>query len=148
MLPETQQFIDRLRSLRPADDPTVVESLDELTDLGARLENPKSVYPAVFEFLEDNSHAELGEPGPLVHFLERGFPGGYESLLLKSLARKPTTHTVRMANRLLNSNEITLFLRSRLLEALSLAVDASVHDVVVAELAREYLQFQTAESSG
>ena len=147
MKEDAAKFIDHLASICPATDgASVVDKLYELTDIGSQLEDPTAVFPAVFEFLETNDGAELGEPGPLVHFLEASFPGGYEGLLVRSLDRSPTRYTVWMANRLLNSNEITLFLRSRLFDALQMIAADDSHSDAIREQASEYLKFQ--ESKG
>ena len=143
---DAAEFVERLKSIRPATDgPAVVERLYELTEIGSQLANPKDVFPAIFEFLELNGAAELGQPGPLVHFLEDSFPGGYESLLLKSLDRSPTQYTLSMANRLLNSSEITLFLRSRLLDLLQRIASDDGQSDLLREQASDYLEFQASK---
>ena len=145
----TAKFVERLKSIEPgANSFSVIDDLTALTEFGESLPDPTSVFPAVFEFLEANPDAELGEPGPLVHFVERSFPGGYEGLLVKSLERRPTRCTLTMANRLLNSDEITLFLRSRLLEALRLAAENESHSEAVRLQAADFLEFQETRGSG
>jgi hypothetical protein len=49
----------------------------------------------------DLGDCELGNPGPMVHELER--LRGYESQLVDSVTRFPTPHTVWMVNRLMNA---------------------------------------------
>jgi hypothetical protein len=96
-----------LAKLAPDDDDTaLVEKLYDLTDSLQEVEDPERVYPSIFEFMENYPSAETGSPGPLVHFIERSFPGGYERLSMDSLRRKPASHTLQMANRLLNSTEL------------------------------------------
>jgi hypothetical protein len=52
--------------------------------------------------LERNQHLEWGTPGDVVHAVEQFLGRGYEPLLLESLRRAPTSHTLWMANRLVN----------------------------------------------
>ena len=44
-------------------------------------------------------------PGAIVHFVERFYKKGYEELLVESIKRKPTMHTVWMLNRIINGSE-------------------------------------------
>ena len=85
-----------------ADAPDFLEECDPLTeqwaDNGVGIE---SVEP-ILRFMEAHSDLDLGTPGALVHFVERFYRRGYEELLIASLRRRPTAHTVWMLNRLLN----------------------------------------------
>ena len=45
-------------------------------------------------------------PGPLVHFAERFYRKGYEAELTASLARRPTSHTAWMMNRVINGTSL------------------------------------------
>jgi hypothetical protein len=73
----------------------VVRGVEELDD-------EATVFTEAFRFMERNSHAHLGMPGPLVHFLERFYPR-YIEALKASVLRVPTMHTLWMLNRMLNS---------------------------------------------
>jgi hypothetical protein len=64
--------------------------------------NREVVIPVLFHLVERNAEALLGSPGPIVHSLEA--VGGYEAALRESLQRRPTSLTVWMVNRLLNSD--------------------------------------------
>lgn len=61
-----------------------------------------SAVQPILEFMEEHPDADLGVPGPLVHFVERFWRKGYEDLLLHSVQRRPTAHTVWMVHRLFN----------------------------------------------
>src|SRR5712671_5533785 len=61
-----------------------------------------STVEPILRFMESNPGLDLGSPGPLVHFVERFYGNGYEQKLIDSLQRKPTPHTVRMLNRVIN----------------------------------------------
>lgn len=56
----------------------------------------------LFTILENNPDVDYGMPGPVVHFMEMFYKKGYEELLLESVRRKPTNHTVWMVNRIMN----------------------------------------------
>lgn len=56
----------------------------------------------ILELMENYPELDYGMPGPLVHFMEAFYGNGYEDLLLYSIHRKPTMHTLWMANRVLN----------------------------------------------
>ena len=56
----------------------------------------------LFTILENNPDVDYGMPGPVVHFMEMFYKKGYEELLLESVRRKPTNHTVWMVNRIRN----------------------------------------------
>lgn len=143
MTQRIDQFIEQLADLSPDDDDvTLVERLYELTDSLQEIEDPMRAYPSIFEFLENYPNAEIGSPGPLVHFVEKSFPGGYERLLTESLGRKPTIHTLMMANRLLNSNELDQNHRSDLTNLLEHAAKSASVDPLTREQAADYLQYQ------
>lgn len=57
---------------------------------------------SILRFMENHPGIEYGMPGSLVHFVERFYKKGYEELLLKSVKRKPTMHTIWMLNRIIN----------------------------------------------
>jgi len=59
----------------------------------------------ILRFMEDHPAVDLGNPGSLVHFVERFHRTGYDGLLVASIRRKPTAHTAWMLNRLINGAE-------------------------------------------
>ncbi len=66
------------------------------------LASPFEAVEPILRILEVNEDADFGMPGPLVHFVEKFFGRGYEQLLLASLRRNPTPHTVSMLNAIVN----------------------------------------------
>jgi hypothetical protein len=62
----------------------------------------------VLRFMECNPSVDYGMPGPLVHFVEGFFGKGYEAMLLESVTRRPTPHTLWMLNRLINGTTTPL----------------------------------------
>jgi hypothetical protein len=57
------------------------------------------------QLMERHPLVDFGVPGAIVHFVERFYKKGYEELLVKSIKRKPTMHTVWMLNRIINGSE-------------------------------------------
>lgn len=57
---------------------------------------------AIFNIMENNPELDYGMPGPVVHFMESYYRKGYEELLLNSIRRFPTVHTIWMLNRVIN----------------------------------------------
>jgi hypothetical protein len=96
-------FRDQLSRVASSDD--MLSNQYGLTDewiaAGIGLE---SVEP-ILRFMEDHPELDLGTPGPLVHFVERFYGKGYESKLVASVPRKPTSHTLWMLNRLINGTD-------------------------------------------
>lgn len=60
------------------------------------------VVEPVLRFMEEHPDVDYGVPGLLVSFVETFYRRGYEPLLLASVRRKPTVHTIWMLNRLVN----------------------------------------------
>lgn len=59
----------------------------------------------LLQLMERHPLDDFGVPGAIVHFVERFYKKGYEELLVKSIKRKPTMHTVWMLNRIINGSE-------------------------------------------
>ena len=59
----------------------------------------------LLQLMERHPLDDLGMPGAIVHFVERFYKNGYEELLIESVKRRPTMHTVWMLNRVMNGSE-------------------------------------------
>jgi hypothetical protein len=114
--------------------------LYDVVDGVAELDDADAVFVEAFSFFERNGDADLGTPGPLVHFLEQFYPA-YVDQLCASVERKPTTHTVWMLNRILNSS-LEATDRERLLAMLDAASKNSAADSTAREQASEFLRQQ------
>lgn len=55
--------------------------------------------------MERHPLSDFGMPGAIVHYVERFYKSGYEDLLISSVVRRPTLHTVWMINRIKNAGE-------------------------------------------
>lgn len=104
------------------------------------LDDADEVFREAFYFVERNEAADLGVPGPLVHFLEQFYPA-YVDDLCASVERKPTTYTVWMLNRILNTSLRTVD-RNRLLKVLKAATQHSSASPVAREQAVDFLRLQ------
>ena len=60
---------------------------------------------AILAFIEQHRGLDLGAPGPLVHFAEKFYRKGYETALLTSFTRRPTSPTAWMLNRMINGTQ-------------------------------------------
>ena len=78
-----------------------LERLAELTDALMNLPDKRKGNPRLFSVMERLPYSDLGSPGPLVHTLERLH--GYEEELVRSVRRQPSTLSVWMVNRILNT---------------------------------------------
>lgn len=94
----------------------------------------------MLHFMEENPKIDYGMPGPLVHFMEKKYKKGYEKLLLESIKRKPTEHTVWMLNRILN--DVNLEDRNVYMDVLKAIVKDSKYDEELRSLAKEFLEYQ------
>ena len=94
----------------------------------------------ILHFMEENPKIDYGMPGPLVHFMEKKYKKGYEKLLLESIERKPTEHTVWMLNRILN--DVNLEDRNVYMDVLKAIVKDSKYDEELRSLAKEFLEYQ------
>lgn len=77
------------------------KNISKLEEQGAEIE---AVEP-LLKLMERHPLEDFGMPGAIVHFVERFYKNGYEQLLVDSVKRRPTLHTVWMLNRILNANE-------------------------------------------
>ena len=84
-------------------DAEVGELMDELQEDGFGL----GELECILRSMERHERFDFGAPGALVHLLEKFHGRGYEGLLLESIGRKPTSHTVWMLNRVINGSRIS-----------------------------------------
>lgn len=59
----------------------------------------------LLELMERHPMDDFGMPGAIVDFVERFYKNGYEELLIESVKKRPTIHTVWMLNRVMNGSE-------------------------------------------
>lgn len=93
---------EKLRNA-PASCDGLVDYLTSILDDADEAEVGELTFSEAFLLIERNAGAHLGNPGPLVHFLERFYPR-YCGHLVESVRRCPTAHTLWMLNRILNGS--------------------------------------------
>lgn len=59
----------------------------------------------LLQLMERHPLSDFGTPGSIVHFVEKFYKKGYEQLLISSVKRRPTMHTVWMLNRVKNGED-------------------------------------------
>ena len=117
--------------------------LYDLTDELEAAPDRATAADPVFQFLEQHPDDDLGNPGPLVHFLEILDDEVFKEALSRSLSRRPVPATVWMLNRLINSlsgNEQTRYIEVMRLLATEPSLDESVRQRAV-----RYLEFQAKQ---
>ena len=80
---------------------------NEILEKISREENAFSYVKEILEIMEANPDLDYGIPGPVVHFMEKYYKHGYESLLLESVKKCPTRQTLWMINRIINDPLLT-----------------------------------------
>ena len=131
------KYFDRLQNAMLAEDE--IETEDILLTIEDEDYSIEYV-DAILRFMENNSNLDYGMPGPAVRFVERFFLKGYEDLLLESIKRTPTIHTLWMMNRIINSPK--LMDRQKYLDALKGVVDRRDISDEVRQEAIRFLEYQ------
>jgi hypothetical protein len=134
------ELLKRLERAKDAAD--FINAQYELSaDLGAAGLDAGTV-TTILRFMEANPELDFGTPGPLVHFVE-GLPRDeYDPLLVASVSRKPTRHTLWLLNRVLNATNAGAD-REKLIGLLRTVAHDST-DRFVREAARDYLKLQSS----
>ena len=103
-------------------------------------EDSAELIKQILNFMEANPDIDYGMPGPLVHYMERYFLKGYEELLYESVSKSPTSHTLWMLNRIMNSPKLPD--RDKYIELLKSVSKKENIPQNVREEARSYYEFQ------
>ncbi|MCX7111599.1 MAG: hypothetical protein NTX45_16035 [Proteobacteria bacterium] len=78
---------------------------EKLVELLSSSSTAKVAIEPILRFMENHDTWDYGSPGPFVHFIESYYGNGYEQLLIDSIKRKPTLHTLWMLNRIINGEK-------------------------------------------
>lgn len=111
--------------------------LDQLCDELRQGDGFVNAAPLLFQTMERLFDAELGMPGPIVHTLE-AMPD-YRPHLIESIHRRPTSLTVWMVNRILNSKPKD---SSDWLNLLRSVAEHSLACDIAKDEARDFLEYQ------
>lgn len=93
--------------------------------------------------MEENPDIDFGMPGPVVHFIEQFTETEYVDILLSSLKRKPTSHTLWMLNRIINDPNSKR--KSEYIQVLLSIAKRNDIDTIVKNQAQEYYNYQTEQ---
>jgi len=97
------QIVDQLSCIVFEDD--LEERSEELVKIWSSSSVGKEAVEPILRFMEAHDSWDFGSPGTFVHFIERFYGNGYEQLLVDSINRKPTLHTLWMLNRIINGEK-------------------------------------------
>ena len=115
--------------------------LSELTRELFETGEAEKAIDVMFSIMEKYPDEDLGNPGSLVHTLEKC--QGYESHLIKSVQRQPTYYNVWMVNRILNS-DVSLNYRESLLALLASVLNHPKADESAKQSALNFIEWQSS----
>lgn len=122
------------------DDEVTYEFDDAIEELG-QLDLGLSSVESLLVFMEKHPFTDFGMPGEIVRYMERFYRQGYEELLVKSIKRCPTIHTLFMLNRLINGGSDREYYMALLKEVTERTdIERKIRDV-----AQEYIDFQNED---
>mgnify|MGYP004560304031 FL=1 len=113
------------------------DAIEELKQLDLGLSSVESL----LGFMEKHPFTDFGIPGEIVHYMERFYRHGYEELLVKSIERCPTIHTLFMMNRLINGGGD----REYYMELLKEVTERTDIEKKIQDVAQEYIDFQNED---
>jgi len=121
--------------------------VDEWTSAGVGDEHNE----AILRFMERHPEVDYGPPGALVHFMERSYKDGgpaserWDSLVVESMRRRPTSHTSWLLNRLINGGDPEK--RQHFLDVMSEAAEHPDADELTRDSIRGFLTYQAPKQS-
>lgn len=113
------------------------DAIEELKQLDLGL----SLVESLLGFMEKHPFTDFGMPGEIVHYMERFYRHGYEELLMKSIERRPTIHTLFMMNRLINGGGDREFY----MDLLKKVTERTDIEKEIRDVAQEYIDFQNED---
>ncbi len=118
-----------------------LDAVDQLAEEVSGHSEGLAAVRILLRLLETNPDIDWGSPGPVVHAVEKFHKKGYEPLLLESVARAPTSHTLWMVNRVANGVESGM--REQFLAAMRAAASRDDVAAEVRATAQRFLEFQS-----
>lgn len=97
---ELRDLIEQLKDAISRDD--FIDVAEEVVEELVQDPDSKTAIEPILRLMETHEDVDFGMPGPLVHFVEKFYRKGYEELLLESISRHATAHTLWMLNRIAN----------------------------------------------
>src|SRR5688572_17640856 len=137
MTSDLQILSDILAALDPEADDFELRSDDLVIGLDPALGD--AVCQPFFKFFERHPLSYAGAPGTFIHHIETFYPA-YVPALMQSVTQSPSVNTILMVNRILNSPDCGIQLRSELLELLQSISESQTCDPELVEHASRYLR--------
>lgn len=113
----------------------------EVTDKLEKLPNAFEAVEPIFKLMESNPNADFGDPGPLVHFMEKFDEQKYDEKLVESIRRCPTVPTLIMLRRIINGTYGSK--KQRYIELFDFVINSPQVPEDEKEIAREFRSFYT-----
>jgi hypothetical protein len=121
-----------------ANERAMLDAVDDLTDGWKAAGFGVDTVEPVLRIMEAHPDWDFGAPGALVHYVERFYRRGYEAMLIASLKRRPTSHTLWMLNRVINGEKDVQNKRKFVALLASIAGDPD-QEAAVQEVAANFL---------
>lgn len=102
-------------------------------------DNALAYVEPLINVIESNPEIDYGMPGPVIHFIENFPTEDYVEILLNSLKRKPTSHTLWMLNRIINDSPAN---KEEYIEVLYETSRRSDVEADIKETAKFFYEFQ------
>lgn len=126
-----------------ADERVLLDVANDLTERWKAASLGVDTVGPVLQLMEAHPNWDFGVPGALAHYVERFYKHGYEAMLVESLKRRPTSHTLWMLNRLINGEKNADSKRQYLALLASVSQDPA-QDAAVKEQAAEFLSLHAS----
>lgn len=132
-----------MRYLNELKDAMLKEDFYETNEVIEKIKQESDAFeylPLIFSIMETNPELDYGTPGPTVHFMENYYRKGYEEILLKSVQKMPTSHTVWMLNRVINDPKLSN--KEMYIEVLKMSLNRSDISQFVRDDIEKILKYQ------
>ncbi|MCM1540295.1 MAG: hypothetical protein NC121_03450 [Blautia sp.] len=113
------------------------EKMSQIEAEGAGFE----IVDDLIRMMERHPLDDFGAPGAMVHFIER-FSPRYEPLLVESIKRSPSMHTLWMLNRCINADH-----KAEYVNILEEVAGRKNVEKLIRDTAREFVDFQTGKET-
>jgi len=137
MIGKVKNIIEKLNQ-NVLDDDFITISYEIIEQLEEIPESIEAIEP-IIKLIEMNPDADFGTPGPLVHFLEKFGENAYYYKLIESIKRQPTSHTLFMFNRIVNSLKGKK--RIEYLQIFDFVINAIDFDEGIKKIAAEFKEY-------
>lgn len=135
---EIEKYIDEIRDSIKKNE--FYERIDFILKDIEQLENSEEAIEPLIKIIQENSEFDFGNPGEIVHFLEKYDEEKYDKILVNCIKENPTEHTIFMFNRIINS--VTTEKKVEYLEMYKELLESNKINVNLKNRIKEYLNFQ------